>query len=703
MNLTEIFLTVCEMSAAAAIMTIAILIVRQLLKKAKPAKCLLWAAVFLRLICPVTVASVFSVVPDIKVSAGNVPSVYSDGVPIKWQDEINVSVGAADISISDAPRVPYSPAPSFDTQSGGRITLSGIFAVIWLIGAVSMGANGVISYMKLRCKLKNAKNLKDNIFLCDNINSAFITGLFRPVIYIPHGTSEKDMKYIILHENAHIRRGDHIAKLIMYTALCVHWFDPVIWLAFRFCEKDMELYCDSRAAEKLSDSERADYCQALLNIGVSKTAAFRVCFGENGVKQRVGSLLAYKKPGIIGVILSILLTAALLIMLTGHSRIPAKELLGLDPTRLNYGISFESDGKWVSYGSFDKEDIYFQDGEMGQFAKDFFALDLKEVSEYPVFDEKRHAKIYFDYYDITLSEGENSDSGSICALTYLHIKQGIRKYYILNERQSEQLFDDISALLDYKDNIADHDTKPVENIISCDPFKIEKTYRSAVSVLLQEERFELLKNMEQMKFTPLEKKGLTLYEDAALNFYTENEIKKLTCFTALTSDYRKINCISVDGYLYRIDNSDEFDSIVLFAGDRILTAEYILLFPEKYSGFTLNVGDKTADYEAGAMESRTGYEGDLHFVKYQINQSGGAPCKMEGIQYPDNVFRLDCRTDEAADSIILTNTAYGIHTRYYMIINVGCEHNRVNKGTYCYEICENDYNKIIDSGKALLK
>ncbi len=703
MKLTDIFLTVCEMGAAAAVMSIVVLIARLFLKKLRSAEYILWAAVFIRLLCPLTFTSDLSVIPRIYLQTENQPSEYSDGEPVKWQDEIYVAVGSADINISDTPRAPHSPAPSFDTKSGGRITISGIFSVIWLIGTVGMAAYGVVSYLKLRRRLKNANHVSDNIFQSDNIGNAFIIGIVRPRIYIPAGTSENDMRFIILHENAHIRRGDHIAKLIMYIALCIHWFNPIIWLAFRFGERAMELYCDSRAAKKLSSAERADYCQALVNVERSKTAAFTVCFGESGVKQRVKSLLSYKKLGVVGAVLCVLLTLLLLLMLTGSSRVPVNDEIGFRESDISHGITFEADGKAVSYGGFEKKNIRYQSGEIGKFAEDFYSLKLTEVSEDPIVNVRQKAKIYFDRFEITLLMGEDTDGESAAVLTSYDIKMLSYGYFTIPEYQCSRLLDDVYALLDYEDKSAEYDTSPVERIIACEPFKVEKSRSSYIGIFSQEERSELMDTLAQIEYTPLDKTGLTLFEDWELIFYTENGTERLTCVTAQTKGLRNIECVLVDGKLYRIDNIGKFNRTVRFTGQRILAAEYMMLRPSKFSGFTLTVGEDSADFEAGAMESRTGMEGDLHTVEFQINKSDGVPSELEGVQYPYNVFRLDCHMGDETDSIILTNAEYGVHTRYYMFVIINCENSHIDKGNYCYEICEEDYNRIIESGKRVLE
>lgn len=697
MSLTDIFFTVCEMSAGGALMVLVVLIARPFIKKAKPAVCLLWAAVFLRLVIPFTMQNTYSVVPEMKLSAETVPARYVDGTEDKWCDEIIVNVGASDINISDSLRAPHTPVPKYDTISGGRIKISEIFAIIWLAGTVTMGVLGVLSYIRLSGRLKNTKLLKDNIYQCDGIDNAFICGIFKPKIYIPEGTSDKDMGYIILHERAHIRRGDNIAKIIMYIALCIHWFNPLVWLTFRLCERDMELYCDSRAAKNFTAEQRADYCQALVNIQNARASAFTICFGESDVKQRVKSLITYKKLGIIGGIFSVLITAAVLIMLTGHSRIPAKERIGID--KIDYTVSFELNGESVTYGSASSEDIASFGGKIGKFGKDFYALDLEKVTDDPMKNVHQSAKFSFGQREMTICRGEDISGETVCTLISYHIKLGGKERFIISEKQCQLLFDDIADLFDYEDSIGEHDASAIEDITKGKYFKIEHVFHGRnydyTELFSEEGRTELMNLLPTIKYTPLDKKGLTLSVSDELNFYDEWGVKTIRILSAITPDHRYIDCVSVGDKLYRIDKAGSLYRIMMYAGERILAAEYTLLREDKFDGFTLTVGDKSAEYPQGAMEDRTGMEGPLHTLKYTINKASGALCNIEEAESSNAVIHLDCKTGDKTDSIILSSAPCGVHTRYFMTVIVNAEHNGVDVGKYCYELTEGDYMKIV--------
>lgn len=413
------------------------------------------------------------------------------------------------------------------------------------------------------------------------------------------------------------------------------------------------------------------------------------------------SIIPYKKLGIIGGAVCVLLTAAVLIMLTGQNR--AVNKIGFD--RINYTVTFEMNGESVTYGSGTSEDIAALGGEIGQFAKDFYALNLTEVSDDPVENLQHSAKFYFGNMEMTLCRGEDISGKTVCTLTLFKIKPEEKKIFLISEKQCQRLFDDIADMFDYEDALAQYDAAAVEDIINGKYFKIERVYHGlnydSTTLFSEEGRAELIEWLRSIKYTPLDKNGLTMSEGDELYFYDESGMKALRKLTAKTAEHRYIDCVLVGDYLYRIDNTGNYNRILWFCGERILAAEYTLLNEEKFDGFTLTLGDKSAEYAQGAMESRTGQEGVLHTLKYNINKASGALCDIEGEQ--TEAMRLDCKTGDKTDSIILTSAPYGVHTRYFMTVMVNAEHTGVDVGTYCYELTEEDYMKIMNSAEVLLK
>ena len=173
-----------------------------------------------------------------------------------------------------------------------------IATYIWLAGIVAMIGVSMISYVKLRKSLVGAVRVRGNIYVADYITTPFVLGIFRPRIYLLSSLSEQEQEYILRHEQYHICRGDHIFKLLAYVALCIHWFNPLVWLAFLLFSKDMEMSCDEAVIKKLGEDVRADYSASLLNLATNNAIMFGMplAFGEVDTKGRIKNLAAWKKP-----------------------------------------------------------------------------------------------------------------------------------------------------------------------------------------------------------------------------------------------------------------------------------------------------------------------------------------------------------------------------------------------------------------------
>ncbi|MGN0609374.1 MAG: hypothetical protein ACI4J6_09220 [Oscillospiraceae bacterium] len=416
----------------------------------------------------------------------------------------------------------------------------------------------------------------------------------------------------------------------------------------------------------------------------------------------------FRKYALFGGIFVLLFTVFLLISMIISKENSVKDRIGFD--KIDYSVTFEMDGETVSYGNGTSSDIITLGGEIGQFARDFYALDLKEVKESPLTSTERTAKIYFDFFEITLSRGKDANGENACVLTYVHIKLLNSGIFVLDEKQCGQLFEDIDALFDYEDDAAEYDTSVIDDLTGGEYFKVEavsrgKTY-DTYAIFTEDDRAELMEWLRNIKYTPLDKTKLTLYEGKELYFYTETGVKKLTNVTARTADNRYISCVSVAAnngdHLYRIDYTGKNINYVMWGYNYIMSAEKILLRPEKYDGFTLTAGKKTAEYGSNAMESRTGMEGELHLVKYNLVRASGALCEQDSAPETAEEMRLDCHMGDKTDSIILSSGTYGVHKRYYVTVIVNAEHSNIEKGCYLYELCENNYTKIKDSAEVLL-
>ena len=202
-----------------------------------------------------------------------------------------------------------------------------VLAIVWAIGIIAMLVYAAVSYFRLQKKVGASLSVRDNIWICDDIQTPFILGFFKPSIYIPSGTDEAQLPYIIAHENAHLKRCDHWWKPLGYLVLAIHWFNPLVWIAYILLCRDIELACDEKVIRGLNQNESISYSEALLSCSVNRRTVM-VCplaFGEVGVKERVKNVLNYKKPAFwivaIAVVSSIVLGVC---FLTNPSSFPVK-------------------------------------------------------------------------------------------------------------------------------------------------------------------------------------------------------------------------------------------------------------------------------------------------------------------------------------------------------------------------------------------
>ncbi len=273
--MTNIFNEILNMSLEASYLIVAVTVVRFLLKKSpKYFRKILWIFVGVRLAIPFSLESVFSLVP---------------------KDGVTASITSFEETAGTA------------VQTVQTTDIYEIVSVIWITVAAGLLIYGAGSFIRLRFKIRDAVLLKDNIYQSEKVNSPFVCGFVKPKIYIPYGIEEETLEYVLQHEIAHISQGDHILKAVSFLLLCVHWFNPFVWISyFLFC-KDVELLCDELVVKRFDESQRKKYALALLEIGVSrvKVSACPVAFGEVGIKERVKNAVNYKKAKRVFLILCV--------------------------------------------------------------------------------------------------------------------------------------------------------------------------------------------------------------------------------------------------------------------------------------------------------------------------------------------------------------------------------------------------------------
>ena len=339
--MSEFFLTIVNMSISASWIVLAVLILRLLLKKApKWITVLLWGIVAVRLICPFTIESVMSLIPSAETIS---PEIMMDATP-----EINSGIPILNNTINPVIGESFSPDPA--TSANPLQILIPVLSVVWLVGIAGMLLYTVISYLKVKRKIGTAVLLRDNVFQSENVVSPFVLGIVKPKIYLPFNMDEQDMSHVIAHEQAHIRRKDHWWKPFGFLLLTIHWFNPLMWLGYVLLCRDIELACDEKVVKELKAEQKADYSQALLTCSVNRRmiAACPLAFGEVGVKNRVKSVLNYKKPAFwiiaIAIVVSIVVAVCFLTN-PATNTLENIEFLNLESRRQNTVSVLVSDGE----------------------------------------------------------------------------------------------------------------------------------------------------------------------------------------------------------------------------------------------------------------------------------------------------------------------------------------------------------------------
>ena len=288
--MTALFLKLVNMSIQAGWLVLAILLLRQVLKRAPRAiLCTLWALVALRLLLPVSMESVLSLQPT------------RETLPVEevlTGPDFNIQSGipVVDVPVNDYLDDHYVEGVTVPTGNGANTTA--VLTVIWFLGMTAMGLYTAYSYRRLRQKTAACIPLEDNIFLCDYIDTPFILGVMRPRIFLPSGLEKEAASHVIAHEKAHLSRRDHWWKPLGFTLLTIYWFNPLLWVAYVLLCRDIELACDEKVIRQLGGEEKKAYSTALLQCSVPRRliAACPLAFGEVGVKARIRSVLNYRKP-----------------------------------------------------------------------------------------------------------------------------------------------------------------------------------------------------------------------------------------------------------------------------------------------------------------------------------------------------------------------------------------------------------------------
>ena len=302
--MSELFLKIVNMSISASWVVVAVLALRFCLKKApKWVNVLLWGIVAARMVFPFSIESVLSLIPSAETIS---PTIMMEQSP-----SVQTGVPALNHVINPVISGSFTPAPGASANPL-QIWIP-VLAGIWLFGIAALFLYSAVSYWRLRRKVCEAVILRGNIYQSEKVCSPFVLGIIGPKIYLPYHMDSREMDHVIAHEQTHIRRKDHWWKPLGFLLLTTHWFNPLMWLSYILLCQDIELACDEKVIRKMSNEQRADYTQALVACSVDRRliTACPLAFGEIGVKERVKSVMNYKKPAFWIVLASVIVCAVI--------------------------------------------------------------------------------------------------------------------------------------------------------------------------------------------------------------------------------------------------------------------------------------------------------------------------------------------------------------------------------------------------------
>jgi len=334
MSMGDIFLKLLNMSITAGWFILAVLCIRLLFRKIpKWVNCLLWGAVAIRLLCPFSIESSFSLLPSAEPVKS---STMVEGEIQSYIPSIDSHLTIVENTIN--PMLSETFAYNEAESAAPLQVVTYAAGIIWGCGMILLMIGAIVSMVRLHKLVREAVSVRDNIYICDAVKSPFILGIVRPRIYLPSAISEREMNYIIAHEAAHLRRKDHWWKPLGYLLLCIYWFQPLCWAAYAMLCKDIELACDEKAAKDMAFHEKKEYSKILLSCTKQRSLVM-VCplaFGEVGIKERVKAILNYKKPSLWIIIAALAVCVLLGICFLTN---PEKEIVSLEEDHENNQLS----------------------------------------------------------------------------------------------------------------------------------------------------------------------------------------------------------------------------------------------------------------------------------------------------------------------------------------------------------------------------
>lgn len=328
--MADLFTTLITTSITAGIAAVVVMLLRFVLKGTpRWISCLLWGVVALRLLCPFSFQSSFSILPEIDVNKQIDLSRAQHSTDVYQKPETIASIS---VTLPDDKTVLLHSTEK--TSDIGKLSL-----YIWGVGTGVMLMYGAVSYFFVYRQLRESVPLRDNIRQNERVKSPFVLGLVSPKIYIPFRLDKKVKRNVLAHEQAHIKRLDHIWKPLGFALLSVHWFNPVMWISYVLFCRDIEVACDEKVIRDFSISKRKEYAKALLSCSVQRNKAFvhPLAFGEIGVGKRIKKTLKYRKSPLVLIVVAMVLSLTVSFGLLTDPVQAATETLYINTERVTEG------------------------------------------------------------------------------------------------------------------------------------------------------------------------------------------------------------------------------------------------------------------------------------------------------------------------------------------------------------------------------
>lgn len=499
----SLFLKLLNMSLTASYLIVAVIILRLILKSSpKWVRLLLWGLVGIRLICPISPKSILSIIP----SAEPIPQ----NITTSPSPEINTGIDILNNTVN--PIISQSLAPEAGASVNPTQIIVFISSLIWLVGIATIILYSIISYVRLRRKVKVSLPLEDNIYLCDNIDTPFILGILKAKIFIPSSADREQMPYVISHERAHLKHLDHILKPFGFVLLTVYWFNPLVWIAYSLFCRDIEFACDERVIKSMEVKDKKEYSNALLSLSVSRKIliAHPLAFGEVGVKSRIKSVLNYKKPTFWVVITAVILAIAVgIFFLTdpkvsdGEPYIPTKSSTNCEGVTVSIsGIDTSSESPYI--------EIQWEN-ETGK--------DIAYGEQFSLYRIENNRKINCDtlnerYWNSLLNLLQGEYDTHIYSISGFDISKEGKYLLEFNFTIGNEEYDKYTASVEF--NIADNETSSNDAEKTSDASRVNETLSTSnANIVSKGDYYSVYLKNYLYSYTIFDKKGNTLVSDTS--------------------------------------------------------------------------------------------------------------------------------------------------------------------------------------------